>query len=289
MSRGSRSRYWSSSKFSKWIQKTFANTTKPFALPLGEWGKWNKTLKDAHPIVYWFTEEFLDWAQNVVNYPVDQLDSLRYWGYNRFVSKPHILNTRLKKGTYYEVETRMLHGLFETLVDFIEVEKARMSVVWDKEARDKFQLPWYKRVPYWLRWKEWRCPEAGIEYLKWEMSLIVDYEYLPEEERASQPNYGIPTSQAIGAKEQYELYNWWKNIRPTRPDPMDAGGWSEYCTKMDTKHGGGIMAWMDERDEQDDVASKIALDKTHEIEQAYEKEDEEMLVRLIRLRGSLWT
>jgi hypothetical protein len=37
------------------------------------------------------------------------------------------------------------------------------------------------------------------------------------------------------------------------------------------------------------AASKAALDKTHEIEQEYEKEDEEMLVRLVKLSSKLWT
>jgi hypothetical protein len=35
--------------------------------------------------------------------------------------------------------------------------------------------------------------------------------------------------------------------------------------------------------------SKIALDKSHEIEQAYDNEDEAMMVRLIKVRHSLWT
>ena len=32
-----------------------------------------------------------------------------------------------------------------------------------------------------------------------------------------------------------------------------------------------------------------ALEKTREIEQAYDQEDEEMLIRLIKIRKSLWT
>jgi hypothetical protein len=32
-----------------------------------------------------------------------------------------------------------------------------------------------------------------------------------------------------------------------------------------------------------------ALKKTREIEQAYEEEDTEMMCRLIKVRGSLWT
>jgi hypothetical protein len=30
-------------------------------------------------------------------------------------------------------------------------------------------------------------------------------------------------------------------------------------------------------------------DKTYEIEEAYRKEDEQMMIRLIKVRGNLWT
>jgi hypothetical protein len=34
---------------------------------------------------------------------------------------------------------------------------------------------------------------------------------------------------------------------------------------------------------------KRALDLTHKIEMQYEKEDEAMMIRLIKIRNSLWT
>lgn len=290
MSRGFRSRYWSGSKHADWVRRVFANVVKPKALPLGEWKQWDDALKQSNPFVFWYTEEMLDWIQKFINTPTDVLSNIRYWGYNRFVSQPHLLNTKLKPGAYHEVDTRILHGVFETLVNYIEIEKAWMLVVWNDEMWDKYHVPWYKRLPYFLRWTPWRCPEAGLEYLKWEMSLVHDYEYLPEHERESQPQYGVPTPQAVSANEQYKLYDWWKNVRPNRPDPMDAGGWSEYCRQADVKRGGDdLMSWLDERDEGDAAASKIALDNTHEIEEAYRREDDEMLIRLVRIRHGLWT
>lgn len=286
MSRGSRSNYWSSSKFSKWIQKTFADTTKPYALPLGEWGKWDKAFKDAHPFVHWITEDCFDWVQNVVNYPIDVLDDVRYWGYNRFVSKPHVLNTKLKKGGYHEIDTRMLHGMFETLVDYVEVEKAWMSVVWDEAARKTYQLPWYKRVPYWMRWRVWRCPEAGIDHLKWEMSLVNKCEWLTDEERTNTPDCGLPTPQAVAAKEIYELYNWWKYVRPNRADPYDESGWSAHCDHM-RKDADDLF--LEEKTEEEKKACSAALNKLESLEAQYDREDEEMLIRLIRIRHHLWT
>lgn len=287
MSRGSRGNYWSGSKLAKWIQYRFANVVKPHALPLGGWRDWDNQLKSQHPFVFWLTEVVFDKLQHIINSPTDVLSEIRYWGYNRFVHQPHLIKTRLKPGQYYEIDTRILHGLFEMFVDFIEVEKAWMHVVWNEDARAQHNLPWYKRVPYWLRWKEWRCPEAGLDHLRWEMSLVNDYEWLPEEERASREGFGVPTPQATCAKEQYELYNWWKNIRPTRPDAMDISGWTKYCDDMDQKYGPGLFH--DNTTEEEQQQSRDALDASDRIEATYETEDEKMLIRLIKIRRGLWT
>jgi hypothetical protein len=262
---------------------------KPNALPLGQWKKWDDALKASHPVVFWYTEEFLDGVQNFINKPLDVLNDLRYWGYNRFVSRPHLLDTKLKPGAYHEVNNRILHGLFETLVDFVEVEKAWMCVAWDTEARKKYHIPWYKRVPYFLRWKPWRCPEAGIAHLEWEMALVHDYDYLPEEERADKPGYNEPTPQAVGAREQFFLYNWWKNVRPLRKDPMDASGWSDHCEAQREAHGDVLWVDSDDETEEERLRGRTALDLCTSIEGNYDKQDEDMLIRLIKIRQHLWT
>jgi len=60
--------------------------------------------------------------------------------------------------------------------------------------------------------------------------------------------------QADVAKEIEILYKWWKYERPQRPDPYE---------------------------EDTDIRFKL--------EKAYEEEDEEMMIRLIKVRESLWT
>jgi hypothetical protein len=45
----------------------------------------------------------------------------------------------------------------------------------------------------------------------------------------------------------------------------------------------------EDRTDDEHVMSKQALDKTNEIEQAYDDEDIVMMKRLIEVRGSLWT
>jgi hypothetical protein len=102
-------------------------------------------------------------------------------------------------------------------------------------------------------------------------------------------NYGKPTGQAERAKEIKELYTWWTQTYRNRPDPYDASGWTEYCEASRIANG-GKLSWGG-RDKTPEL--KKMSDKSHKllqkIEAAYEKEDEAMMIRLIKARDSLWT
>jgi hypothetical protein len=102
------------------------------------------------------------------------------------------------------------------------------------------------------------------------------------------PDYGKPTGQAIRAKEIKELYTWWTEIYPNRPDPYDASGWTAACEANRAANGGKLSFSTPK-----DPVLKKAHDKAHKllqkIEADYEKEDEAMMIRLIKARDSLWT
>lgn len=254
-----------------------------------EWVAWRKKAKQAK-FAYWFTEKFLSWLQNTVNWPNDKLSDGRYYLYNRFIGKTHYLRTGLKPGAWYDMDTRLLHGMFEELVDFIEVEKAWMMVIWDDEKRKKYKMPWWRSTWRVLRWKEWRCPEAGLDHLTWEIGLKFDEEWMDKDD----PTYGLPTPQAESAQAQLELYNWWKNIRPSRPDPYDASGWSAHCNAIRERRkndgeGDDIMSLFSDKNDEERDMSKSASDRLHEIQKQYDDEDTTMMKKLIDIRQSLWT
>jgi len=268
---------------------TFGGVQCPDAGTSEEWVAWRKAAKKAK-FSYWFTEVFLSWLQNAVNWPNDRLNDVRYYLYNRFIAKTHYLRTGLEPGAYHEVDTRIMHGMFEELVDFIEVEKAWMMVVWDDEKAKLYKTPWWRNTWRILRWKEWRCPQAGLDHLAWEIELKYNDEWVDKED----PIYGQPTHQAISAKAQLELYNWWKNVRPLRPDPHDASGWSAYCDLMREKRkaegGDDIMSFLGEdKTDEDRAMSKMALDRCGEIEKHYDDEDTAMMIKLVEIRRGLWT
>jgi hypothetical protein len=155
-------------------------------------------------------------------------------------------------------------------------------VLWDEEQRKKYQPPWWRRG--WLRWRTWRCPEAGLAYLDWASELKMD-DHMGVGK--GENGYGEPTYQALAAREIKELYLWWKEVYPKRPDPHDAGGWSAYCEMR--RQGGCDFFDMEDKTPEEADMGRTALDKSHEIETAYDKEDEAMMIRLIRVRQSLWT
>jgi hypothetical protein len=114
---------------------------------------------------------------------------------------------------------------------------------------------------------------------------LTNAEWLDEDKKGE----AKPTGQAISAKEIKELYLWWTTTYPNRPDPYDASGWTEYCEASRVANG-GKLSWSGsgkspELKKQSDKSLKLL----QKIEAAYEKEDEEMLIRLIRIRQSLWT
>lgn len=261
--------YWSNSKFAERIRNK-AGYSKPHAETLEGWDEWKRMNAEKHRFVHWFTDEFLDDLQDVVHWIPDRLHDVRYYVKARWFDKYWCMDTKLKRGDYYDVDTRMLHGMFETLVDFVECEKAHMTM-W---LGDKADRPLRYRFPL-LRWTSFRSRELGMRYLEWEMTL--DSPDLPEDQR-------VPW-QAESARETVALYTWWKDVRPARPDPMDASGWSEYCEVKRQK--GGVLELL-RRDENRKTTQQM-LDQMHEMEQQYDDEDEAMLIRLIKIRKHLWT
>jgi hypothetical protein len=216
---------------------------------------------------------------------MDRIHGVRYYINNRWITRSHSLTAHardIKPGDWCDVGNRFLPCLFNELVNFVEVEQAWHHVLWDEAARERFKTPWWRKG--WLRWRTWRCPDAGIEHLLWASGLKMD-EHMGVDPGTD--NYGKPTHQALAAQEILALYRWWREVYPSRPDPHDASGWSAYCEMRRTK-GCDLLDFEDKTPEEAEM-SRTALDKSHEIEKAYDDEDEAMMIRLIKVRHSLWT
>ena len=270
--------YWSCSKFADWLR----GTHKLSAGTGEEWRDWKNSAKDSHPIRYWLAEEGLDYIQDFIMYPIDKIYGVKYWLVNRFVTKTHALTSTLKKGQWHEFDERILYCLFDELVEFVEVEVAWKNIICDKEAAIKYNAPWHSKG--WFRSRTWRNAQSGLDYLDWETTLTKDESYGLNKD---DPEYAKPTDQAIKAQEISELYHWWKFARNNRPDPYEISGWSEYCAEKSFEDSSWFLS--SEKTEEERERSRKMTSLIDEMEEDYYQEDQEYLIRLIRLRRSLWT
>ena len=275
-----RSHYWTCSKFADWIR----GTKKLGAGTSEEWDEWTTAAQMKHSFRYWLAEEGLDILQKIVYWPTDKLYAIKYYINNRFVSRTHSLTAHprdIKPGQWQDVGNRFLPCLFNELVDFVEIESAWSHIAWgSEEDKAKYKAPFW--ASGWFRWRTWRCPQAGLDHLDWAMTLTNTDWCTPED-----PNYNKPTGQAIRAKEIKELYTWWTVTRPARPDAYDASGWTDYCEKAREFNGGKLFG--NKKTPELEKLSTKSHKLLQKIEAAYEKEDEAMMIRLIKARDSLWT
>ena len=275
-------RYWSCSNFADWLR----GVAKPSSASMEGWREWKANSRAEHPFRYWLAEEALDDLQDLITLPVRKIYDVKYHMVNRWVTRTHTLTAHpkhIKRGSWCEFDQRVLYCLFDELQNFVEVEQAWHNIAWDKEARARYKTPFW--AVGWFRSRTWRCPEAGLDYLNWAGDLKYDEQWGVKE---SDPRYGQPTPQAEHAREIRALYDWWVNVRPARPDPMVASGWSLI---MDEERILASDSWARTPDVKHarSVRKQQALDKMRELELQYDTEDTEMLKRLIDIRQHLWT
>ena len=274
-------RYWSCSPFADWLR----GTKKLSAGTAEEWDDWTTTAQMKHNFRYWLAEEALGHIQDFVTWPVRTLYDIKYYINNRWVTRTHSLTAHakdIKPGQWQDVGNRFLPCLFNELVDFVEIETAWSHIAWgEKEDRAKYNPPFY--ATGWWRWRVWRCPQAGLDNLKWQSELTHSEDYCKD-----QPYYMKPTPQAVKAQEILALYTWWTEVYPNRPDAYNASGWTEYCEASRLSNGGKIN-WSSDKSPALKKQSSKAHKTLQKLEADYEKEDTEMMIRLIKVRHGLWT
>src|ERR1035441_5443822 len=160
-----RNNYWSCSKLADKIRIT----KKPKSATATEWANWKVKAESEHPIRYWIADEGLDHLQDFVFWIPNRLGDIRSYIDNRFISKTHALvahKSNLKRGQWRDIDNRILPCLFDSLVDFVEIELAGQICWYNKN----YKIPFWYKFPF----SHWKSREAGIENLKWQMTLIKD-------------------------------------------------------------------------------------------------------------------
>ena len=184
-------RHWCCTKFADRIR----GTQKPKFATAKEWKEWREEAQKKYPFRYWLAEEFLPSAQRTFYWPYNKYQDILHYLYNRYITKSHALTSKLKKGKYNEFDERILHCLFDELVNFVEVEAAHMECLQNNK-----KIKWF-----------YRSSEDGIAYLK--------------QQAEDEPPY------CEGSKEILELYYWWTQTYANRKDPAEISGLNDYCEK----------------------------------------------------------
>ena len=217
-----------------------------------DWHDWRIEMRENYPIRYFLNEEFASTFIWPWKFP---LERARDWVRYRTTRRHHIVKTGQEPG-YMDSGDQMFYSAFNLLKEFVEVEKAHM---WKWCEGDS----------------DLRGADAGVAYLKWEMGL-------------SEKEGGL--NQAENAKEIYELYNWWVHERGNRKDPYEHPDWDRYYElkkEIYGERGFGIATHLD-TPELKELQDKI-FGRVGEIEEREEREDEEMFIRLAKVRKGMWT
>lgn len=238
----------------------------PVALTPREWVAYNEEFKKRHPIHHFIFKKVVPLIKRPKEIFRRVYDAI-YWSRHDYCRV-----VRLKKigRGWHDAHYMLEHAMFEVLNEFVERELAHMQTM--VEHTEKYGYNWFRRkIPFArLVLPPFRSREAGLAALS---ARIDDVKGVDEDETAALLN------QAKDYEEVRLLYLWWNDIRPNRPCPYDASGWTEYCSKKDD------LSFMDDISEE----GEIALKRLREIEKQYDEEDDLMFEKLVKIRRFLWT
>jgi hypothetical protein len=143
----------------------------------------------------WY-EEVTDWLYYTFIRP---LYNLKYYIRMRFIYRHHLIDTKLTKGNWYDTDTRMLHGMMNLLVEFIEKENPFEIVSYDTDDYSKnikgemlAIYAWWKNYPNRQKeidavisdwFKDRKTPDARLYRAKLEKTQTVE-QLLEDEEQA---------------------------------------------------------------------------------------------------------
>jgi len=248
-------------KFKRWME-----FYPPASGTSDAWTDFEIKYRKEAPVRHWFTSTL----PYMVYYPI-KWRWTHFWDAIRYrVVKYHVVDTKLKP-RWHDKDTLMLHANFSLLVDYVECEKAHRSGNDDRYSKRDRVLS--KIIPYYYE-RYYRNPEAGMSHIDWELTL--DDPKLPLYERSPE--------QAKHAKAVKELYLWWTKERPARRDLI--------APERDNDDN-GVLYFLSDRYKEEHPEeyriSRIVSKENGRMEIERDQEDEDMLLRLVKIRKGLWT
>jgi hypothetical protein len=238
-------------KLDEWWDKLWKpkSLVTPFAATSEEWDAWTNNYRSKHPFRFFMTEKV----------PLE----IRVF-YRRFISEPiwwikyrtthryNFIRTGLKPG-WYEYDELIEKSLIFALKDHIETEMSTFYNEYD-------DIPEDKRYEFIIQKRE---------------KFIAE---LKEDE----------SHQAISEQEQLDIYKWIKTDYETWKDAHDEVGLDAFYDKMKTlglnRKGSLLFSYPEPYDSELHELFK----KVWELEDRRRQEVDAMLLRIVKVRHSLW-
>lgn len=268
---------------SEWEKKFYPD--KPLAATSKEWGEWRREAKKKK-LRYFIANDVPSWIRSKIINPIE--DAI-WWVKYRTTSRYHILKLDTDPG-YMDDSEKILYANFTILKNYVENDCAkRRWFYYVSSPEEDHELLMFDKYT------------MGIEYLNWEISLSdpdsEDYDdLLYESEKWKNGEIDPLDTQSGSAKEVKELYLWWLNY-PSFILTDDDIYLKQY--KESRRNRGVDEFYFDMFSDSDDPNDKETqeereLFKKH-MDYSFNNEDEkyhkveEMLLRLIKIRRSLWS
>lgn len=257
-----------------------------------------------------------------IRYPSKIFSDLERWVAYRTYDKYHVVKTALKP-SYYDKDTIMLEANFALLVDFVEVELGSWydESFWKKLKRilpsfiGRPLLPHTKSSTLGLRYINDRIRLHRKPYNKKNNGPWSDKKSY-DKYNAYHLNFWL---------EVKSLYLWWTKERPNRKDEDEVVGLDKFREKMRKKYQKNTTIYFDKLEgtvpafkqtlldkiktkffgkpprreglytmksclnKREQAQERALYNKVFELEEKRHKEDEENLIRLMKIRRGLWT
>jgi hypothetical protein len=180
-------------------------TRHEFTQAGGSYYDYEEAMRKKYPVRYFLFQYVpLQWKYFHYRFIRGPIKWIRY----RTTNRSHVLKIQTLEPGWWDRDQRMLHAMFQILVDFIELELPQMMFSEKKKYNIKYGV---------------RNREAGLAYLDWEIAETA-------------------TPQQDDAFVKKELYLWWKDYRLKRDDPWSEPNIWDISDKMKVKDQEGSQA-----------------------------------------------
>ena len=203
-----------------------------------------------------------------------------WWVMHRTVHRYNIIKIRTLSPDYYDVDTRLLHGIFELLTGHYLREKERIARYGEKDFA-KANAEWEEELL-----KDEKEYEARKNEFLEEFKTVTD----PKRKRILESvikGFGELTQYRAWIEVQV-LYDWWVNVRPKRNDAMADIEYPDFyfVPTHDNPKYSTLETKFKSAEHEEKYENAQALDR--ELEHQYLEEDKAMMKRVIDISNRLW-